>query len=498
MKAIILAAGIGSRLKPITEQKPKTMVLVNNKPILSYLIEGLIKNNIKKIVICVGYKSNQIISFCRDNYKDIEFNFVENKDFTNTNNMYSLYLAKDYLNEDVLLMNADLIYDSEIIGEMISSKKTCVAVDKDKYIEESMKIAVEGEIISSISKKILEKDAYGCSIDVYKINKEDLNVLKSEMLKIIEIEKDVNQWTELLLNRLFEEKKMIAYPLDINDKKWIEIDNFGDLAEAEILFNENLNILNNKKIFFVDGDGTLYLENTPIEGTIDFILKLKEKNKLYYLLTNNSSKTPSQYKEKINSMGINIEEENILISIMPTLDFFKEKGIKKIYCVANKEVSEYVKLSGFFLTENNPEAILLTYDTEIDYNKLCTLIGLIRKNIPYYTTHSDIVCPTSKGDMPDIGSFIELIKTATGISPIQTFGKPDINFIESSLRKNNLSFSDAVIIGDRLYTDIKLKNNTDMTSILVLSGETKRDIYETSSQKADIVVPSIKDLVGFI
>ncbi len=141
---------------------------------------------------------------------------------------------------------------------------------------------------------------------------------------------------------------------------------------------------------------------------------------------------------------------------------------------------------------------MLTYDDEITYEKLVKLIYFIRKGIPYYATHSDLVCPTPEGSIPDIGCYINLVETVTKIKPNKIFGKPELSFIKSILDKHGLVESDAVVIGDRLYTDIELAEDSEIISVLVLSGETKRDFYEFSKIKADIVVPSLEELKDYL
>lgn len=498
MKAVILAAGIGSRLRPITNEKPKTMVEVNGRPMINCIIDALHDNGIKNIVVCTGFMATKLVNHLELEYTDINFKFIENKDYDTTNNMYSLYLAKEELDDDILLMNADLVFDKSIIRELVKTKTTSVAVDKGNYIEEAMKLKVENNIIKGISKKISKEEAYGSSIDIYKINKSDIKFIKKEMKRIIEQEKDLNQWTEVMLNNLFESGEIEAKPLDIGNKKWFEIDNFEDLAQAEELFNDKLNSIKDKKIFFIDRDGTITLEDEIIPGAKDFIDHLDKKGILYYIITNNSSRTPEKHLEKLNNIGFNFSIDNILVSTDSALNYFKNKGIKKLFYIANNEVSNYILSKGFEFDENKPDALLLTYDNEINYSKMRKFVKLLRKGIPYYATHKDYVCPTPEGDIPDIGSFIELFNGVTGFKPNKIFGKPDYNFISETLKTHNLKDKDAVIIGDRLYTDISLAINNEITSILTLTGETTRQDYEKSEIKADIIVKNIKDLIKYL
>jgi len=495
MKAIILAAGIGSRLRPMTNEKPKTLVRVNNKPMLGRIIDSLYENGIKDVVICTGFESSQIINYCKNNYSFINFHFVENREYEDTNNMYSLFLAKEYLNDDIILMNADLVFDSEIIKGLIKQEGTAVAVDKGRYIEESMKIIVKDGIIKSISKKINEGDAYGCSIDIYKISGEDTRLLIEEMEVIIRDKKDRNQWTEVMLDNLFSSGKIKAKPFNIGNNRWYEIDNYDDLSKAEILFNDNISKLKNKKIFFLDRDGTLTLGENVIEGALDFLNYLKKENKYFFVATNNSSLTPKEHLGRFNKLGLNLKEENILVSSISAINFLKNKGFKNIFWVANKNVSKYFEENGLVYDDRSPQALLITYDNEINYEKLKKLTNFVREGVPYYATHGDIVCPTANGSIPDIGTFIKVIEMTTGILPNKIFGKPNKSFIDPILEKYNLSYKDAVIIGDRLYTDIKLAENSEITSILVLTGETKREDYENSEIRSDIVISNFFDLI---
>lgn len=499
MKALILAAGIGSRLRPITNNKPKTLVNINGKPILGYVLDSLESNGIREIVICVGFFSDLIINYCELNFPQLNFKFVENKEYDTTNNMYSLYLAKDYLDDDMLIMNGDVVFDKEIIKNLILQKGSVVAVDVKEYFEESMKIIVgRDNLVTGISKKFSKKEAYGCSIDIYKIDKKDLENIKKETSQIIEKDKDLNQWTEVMLDNLFKKGELPARPYDINKYKWCEVDNFEDLSRAEIQFNYKLSSLKNKKIFFIDRDGTLTLDNSKIDGTDNFIAALKKKGKKFYVVTNNSSRTPQGHLEVLNKAGLDISSKNILVSTQAAVEYFKENKIKRIFYLANKSVSNYLEKSGFILDDKNPQALLLTYDDEITYNKLVTFCNFVDKGIPYYATHVDVLYPSQKGFLPDIGSFIEIIKISTGSIPNLTFGKPNKMLIKNILKNEGLSHEDAVVIGDRLYTDIKLAEDSLITSVLVLSGETKRETYEDSSIKTDIIVNSVMDLIDYV
>jgi len=240
MKAIILAAGKSTRLRPLTNEIPKTLLKVNNKPIISHILDSLDQNSVKNVIICVGYRASQIIEYCKSTYPKMNIFFVENKDYSNTNNMYSLYLARKYFDDDLILFNGDCIHDPTIIKEMIKQQKTTMAVDTKSYHHESMKICVnKNGIIEKMGKTIPPEQTFGCSVDIFKISKNDLKSVRDELERFIEKEKNLNEWIEAMFEKLFKNKIIKASTYDVSGKNWYEIDTFEDLEEARSLFNNN-------------------------------------------------------------------------------------------------------------------------------------------------------------------------------------------------------------------------------------------------------------------
>ncbi len=235
MKAVvILAAGMGTRLYPLTEEKPKTMVEVGGKPILEWQIEAYISSGISSnnIHVVLGYKHEMVEEFIKSKWPNI--NVVLNFEYEKTNNMYSLLLALKKLEKtDVIVSNGDCIYDPEIVREFVlGDNRNAIACDVGKYNEESMKVVVKSERIIHISKEIPEKDAFGLSIDLYRIASKDLNAFK-EIVKEI-VEENPKLWAEVALDKLL--KLTEFYPFDIKNRKWIEIDDMRDLELARNLF----------------------------------------------------------------------------------------------------------------------------------------------------------------------------------------------------------------------------------------------------------------------
>ena len=235
MKALILAAGLGTRLAPITNEVPKSLVPVNGKPILFKQIDNLLKNGITDITIVSGYKANVLKQKVEENYRHIKI--IESVDYATTNNMYSAYLGIKSIGVDgFVMMNADVYFDCSVIAGLLAWKsKNAIVVDVGKYNEESMKVVQKGSKLVAISKQITKEDALGSSIDVYKFGPKAAKAFYEKCKEYIEDKKDLKKWSEVALNDILNEVDFEACPLL---GRWFEIDNHDDLAAAEKLFSD--------------------------------------------------------------------------------------------------------------------------------------------------------------------------------------------------------------------------------------------------------------------
>lgn len=236
MKAIILAAGLGSRLRPITDTVPKCMVPVNGCPIIDKQISNLLNSGVmlSDVYVVAGYRHEVLECHLKETYPDV--NVIPNLRYGETNNMYSLYMAEDKVRgEGFLLMNGDVYFDENIIAGMLRVEDTVslIACDRSGYIAESMKVTVENGCINHISKTITEKEFYAVSIDVYRFSPEACNFLFKEISETICDRKDENSWTEVAIDKILTNTRFVPYLIS---SRWVEIDNHDDLAQAESLF----------------------------------------------------------------------------------------------------------------------------------------------------------------------------------------------------------------------------------------------------------------------
>jgi NagD protein len=250
----------------------------------------------------------------------------------------------------------------------------------------------------------------------------------------------------------------------------------------------------------VDLDGTLYNGALPIAGVRRFLEFVRDQEIETLLVSNNSSKRVGDIKAKIDELyDVHLPESFYYNSTIATCEYMTDLGLKTYSGVCSK--SFISDASGFGLrfiadiSNEEPDAIIVTYDREIDFSAINRTYQLIANtNLPYFATHPDMVCPTGGGFEPDIGAYIQLFNSITARTPL-IIGKPS-NIIGDIISKRmNAPREEIYIVGDRLYTDIKLASDCGFSSILVLSGETRIEDVSTSAYKPGHVLDSVADII---
>lgn len=253
--------------------------------------------------------------------------------------------------------------------------------------------------------------------------------------------------------------------------------------------------LRKKRCFIFDLDGTVYMGERPIPGTVRFIQKNLERFDIHFL-TNNTSKNLTDYVGKLRGMGIAMDLPRMLSPLIPLADSLEREGVREIYPVGNTNFQRYLRERLPELRFGASEAceiVVLGYDTELTYRKLAdSCLLLQRKNVRFWATHPDDVCPSPDGPLPDAGSFLALYAKATGRTPECIFGKPSTLIVEPLLRKYNPE--EMVMVGDRLYTDKIMAENAGMDFILVLSGESTREDLAAIERQPALVLEDLGSL----
>ncbi|MCK9596962.1 phosphocholine cytidylyltransferase family protein [Candidatus Pacearchaeota archaeon] len=233
MKALLLTAGKGTRLKGYTENTPKSLLEVNNKPVLFHIMDRILANGITDFIVIVGFQKEKIIGLLKEKYPNINFKFIENSIFEKTNTLYSLYLAKDELkNEDFVYFHGDVLFNKNILKKLLDPKhKNAAIVEAHK---ESMQAFGFDDIITRISKK---KDALGKALGIYKFSKEASEKLFEEAEKVI-LSGDLNAFQSEAINPTIITHKMNL--VSTGNLGWFEVDEEDDLIEAERVLNQIL------------------------------------------------------------------------------------------------------------------------------------------------------------------------------------------------------------------------------------------------------------------
>lgn len=252
--------------------------------------------------------------------------------------------------------------------------------------------------------------------------------------------------------------------------------------------------------FALDMDGTVYLDETWIDGAREFLERIEQTGRKYCFMTNNSSKNADAYIDKLHRMGLDINPKTQLItSGHATIDYLKKNFPgQRVYVFGNKVLMDEFEKSGICLEEEHPDIVVTAFDTSFDYNKLCKLCDFIRKGIPYIGTHPDYNCPTKTGFVPDIGSLHAYVHASTGRMPDKIVGKPNAEMIDYALHIMETNRENTAVIGDRLYTDVKSGVFNGLYGILVLSGETGLAALPSSDVMPHLIFDSVKEMIPLL
>ena len=235
IKAVVLAAGIGSRINEITKSIPKTMIEINNKRIYEYILESLVNNNIKNVVFVIGYRASILEPILKSKCKELGINIeiVENKQYQTTNTMYSLWLARNLLKSDFVYLHGDLLFSSKMLSLFIKCPhKNCVLVDKNNPLDwdDAMKIISNNNLLKYMSKSITINEMDGVAIGIYKFDKRGGKILFKTIKDLIDAGITKN-WVSEAINIM---SKHIDINLQISKlHAWADVDNLSDLESAK-------------------------------------------------------------------------------------------------------------------------------------------------------------------------------------------------------------------------------------------------------------------------
>ncbi|MBR7005595.1 MAG: HAD-IIA family hydrolase [Candidatus Methanomethylophilaceae archaeon] len=250
--------------------------------------------------------------------------------------------------------------------------------------------------------------------------------------------------------------------------------------------------------FMIDMDGTVYKGRNMIPGADAFISDLRSRGIPFVFLTNNSSHRRSYYHSKLLKMGFDVSENEVLTSTIAAARYILSRHPgERVYAIASPEVTEELREAGLEIVQDDPDIILLTFDRTITYEKINKGYRYLRDGAAFIATHPDDLCPTEDSYDIDIGPFIRMFEQMCG-SKATVIGKPKRLMLEMAAMEMGVDPGETAMVGDRLYTDIRMAQLAGTRSVLVLSGETSRPLLESSDVKPTYVVDSVADIPALL
>lgn len=236
--ALLLAAGTGSRLYPLTKDSPKCLTLVNEKSILERLVITLKEQGFKKLVVVTGYKKEAIIDFLGNKTAGLSIEYIHNPLFATTNNIYSLWLARTFVNAPFVLIESDLVLETSLLDKMVYPDRMAVAKMQPWLNGTTVTINNKNNVIRFLEgnmETVIDTEIHYKTVNIYSFSMSTWREISKKLNQFIS-EGIINCYYETVFASLVAEKSICLEAISFDDKPWYEIDTILDLAEAEKLF----------------------------------------------------------------------------------------------------------------------------------------------------------------------------------------------------------------------------------------------------------------------
>lgn len=255
----------------------------------------------------------------------------------------------------------------------------------------------------------------------------------------------------------------------------------------------------------LDMDGTIYMGSDLFECTLPFLALLRSKGIGYSFLTNNPTKSADDYIARLAAMGVECAPDQIYTTAMGAIDYLKadRPELRRLFILGTESMTREFCEAGFVPTadsaDDEPDAVLVAFDTTLTYDRLCRAAWWIAQGKPYIATNPDRVCPTNLPTvLVDCGSLCAALATATGRQPDITIGKPNPDILRGVAHRHGVAVERVAMVGDRLYTDVQTAHNAGAMGILTLSGETTLATARAAEQQPHLTIDSLADLGALI
>jgi len=255
----------------------------------------------------------------------------------------------------------------------------------------------------------------------------------------------------------------------------------------------------------LDMDGTIYCGGQLFAETLPFLETLCSLGISHTFLTNNSSKSVAEYLRHLGKLGVAASPDDVFTSTHATIELLRRTAphIKRVFVVGTPGLRGELEAAGFVVLRDDeadaPDAVVVGFDTNLNYHVLCKAAYWIARGFPFYATHPDRVCPTDQPTiLLDCGAVCAAIESATGRKPDAVAGKPEPAMLEALAHRFALKSDEIAMIGDRLYTDVLMAKRAGAVGVLTLTGEAQRVDLEESEVQPDVVVDHLGELAALL
>jgi HAD superfamily hydrolase (TIGR01450 family) len=251
----------------------------------------------------------------------------------------------------------------------------------------------------------------------------------------------------------------------------------------------------------LDMDGTIYSGGTLFESTLPFLALMGELGIGHTFLTNNSSKSAKDYLARLRQIGIAAAPDQLYTSTQATIEHLREKmpAVRRLFVLGTASMSRELEGAGFVVTADSasdePDGVVVGFDTELTYPRLCRAAYWISQGKPFIATHPDRVCPTDQPTvLVDCGAICAALEQAARRGPDVVLGKPDPCMLRGILSRHALASKQLAMVGDRLYTDMAMAHRAGALGVLVLTGEATAAQAANHLPAPDLVVSGLAEL----
>lgn len=254
------------------------------------------------------------------------------------------------------------------------------------------------------------------------------------------------------------------------------------------------------KALILDMDGVIWRSDTPIGNLSEIFTRIEARGLKYVFATNNGTKTPEQYVERLAGFGVKVKPSQVVTSALGVAFMLSHKYPKgtKIFVIGEDGIRVALEEKGFeVLSTNNAteaEVVVMGIDRDITFDKMREATLLVRNGVPFYATNPDKTFPTPRGEIPGAGAWLSVVTTATEVEPIIA-GKPFPFMMELSLEILGTTKAETLVVGDRLETDITAGQAVGCSTALVLSGVSTKEQANNWKPKIDIIANDLASLI---